>query len=340
MKAAVYYSGEKNLKIEDWTRPDPRAGEVLVKITACGVCHTDLHYLEHGVPTFKKPPLVLGHEGAGVVAEVGQGVDGVKVGQRVLIPAVISCGRCEYCRRGRENICVSMEMFGNNRDGCYAEYVTAPAKDLFAMPDSIPLEEGCVIADALSTPYHAVRNRGQVQAGEVVVVLGCGGVGINVVQVAAASGAIVFAVDVSDRKLQWAKEFGAAEVYNTSGREALKELRKLTGGGGPDIVFEAIGKTATIQLAYDLVRPGGRVCVIGYTAETMPFSPAKLMYREVSIFGSLGCRGVDYPPLIRLVERGKLDCKRLVTHRFPLERIHEAFELMKAGESLRSVVLP
>lgn len=339
MKAAVYYAGEKKLRIEEWPRPVPGQGEVLVKITACGVCHTDLHYLEHGVPTFKKPPLVLGHEGAGVVEEVGPGADGLKKGQRVLIPAVISCGRCEYCRRGRENICSSMEMFGNNRDGCYAEYVTAPAKDLFVMPDSIPLEEGCVIADALSTPYHAVKNRGQVQVGEVAVVLGCGGVGINVVQIASAAGAVVIAVDVADRKLQWAKEFGASEIYNPSGRDALKELRKLT-SGGPDIIFEAIGKPATIQLAYDLVRPGGRVCVIGYTAETLPFSPAKLMYREVSIFGSLGCRLVDYPPLIRLVEKGKLNCRRLVTHRFPLERIDEAFELMKSGESLRSVVLP
>lgn len=339
MKAAVYYTGEKKLRIEDWPRPVPGAGEVLVRIVACGVCHTDLHYLEHGVPTFKKPPLVLGHEGAGIVEEVGTGVETLTKGRRVLIPAVVSCGHCEYCRRGRENICTTMQMFGNNRDGCYAEYVTAPAKDLFLLPDSIPLEEGCVIADALSTPYHAVKNRGRVELGEVAVVLGCGGVGVNVVQVAAAAGAIVTAVDVADRKLEWAKEFGASQTYNPTGREALKELRKMT-GGGPDIVFEAIGKSATIQLAYDLVRPGGRVCVIGYSAEAFPFSPAKLMYREVSIFGSLGCRGVDYPPLIRLVEKGKLDCRRMVTHRLPLERIDEAFDLMKSGESLRSVVLP
>lgn len=339
MKAAVYYSGEKKLRIEDWPTPEPAAGEVLVRIAACGVCHTDLHYLEHGVPTFKKPPLVLGHEGAGTVTAVGAGVDSPKVGQRVLIPAVISCGRCEYCRRGRENICSTMEMFGNNRDGCYAEYVTAPAKDVFLMPESIPLEEGCVIADALSTPFHAVKNRGQVQAGEVVLVLGCGGVGINVVQIAAAVGAIVIAVDVSERKLEWARQFGASETYNPAGRDALKELRKLT-SGGPDIVFEAIGKPVTIQLGYDVVRPGGRVCVIGYTAESMPFSPAKLMYREVSMFGSLGCRLVDYPPLIKLVAAGKINCSRLVTHRMPLDKIDEAFELMKAGESLRSVVLP
>jgi 6-hydroxycyclohex-1-ene-1-carbonyl-CoA dehydrogenase len=342
MKAAVFLGPNQPLKLDSWLTPTIKPYEVLVKVSACGVCHTDLHYIDHGVPTFKKPPLVLGHEPSGTVAQVGNEVTNLKEGDRVLLPAVLTCGTCEYCRTGRENICQTMVMFGNNVDGAYAEYVAAPAKDVFHLPSEIPLEEGCIIADAISTPYHAVKNRGEVRGGDAVVVVGCGGVGINVVQVAAAFGGIVIAVDVSDKKLAWAKTFGATHTVNpTKVENVVKEIKKLTGGGA-DVAFEVIGKPQTIETAFGTLRKGGRLVVVGYSAEDIKLSAAKIMYFEMDVRGSLGCRPVDYPRLIELCRIGKIKVKELVTQKFPLERINEAFDLLRSHDenALRSIVIP
>jgi len=340
MKAAVFHGAGVGLRIEEIPRPKVGSDQVLVKVAACGVCHTDLHYIEHGVPTFKKPPIVLGHEASGIVEEAGAEVRILSKGQRVLIPAVLTCGKCVYCRMGRENICANMTMLGNHIDGAYAEYVAVPAKDLLELPASLPLEEASIIADATSTPYHAVKNRARVQPGDSVVIFGCGGVGINAVQLAAAAGGYVIAVDINDRKLAWASEFGAAKVINASKVERVsKEVKKLTGGGA-DIAMEVIGNPKTIEEAFECVRVGGRLCVVGYTHEAISLIAGKIMFKEIEIVGSLGCRPLDYAPLIRMVEQGKIDIKRQVTHRFPLDQLARAFEVMKEGVLLRSIVIP
>jgi len=340
MKAVVFHGSDKGLKIEDIPVPTISDDQILVKVAACGVCHTDLHYIEHGVPTFKKPPIVLGHEASGTVDKVGANVTNVKAGQRVLIPAVLTCGRCTACRQGRENICSSMMMVGNHFDGAYAEYVAVPAKDVLDLPEAIPLEEASIIADAISTPYHAVKNRARVRPGDTVVIFGCGGVGINAVQMAAAAGGRVIAVDVNPRKLEWATEFGAAQTINAQEVERVsKAVKKLTGGGA-DIAMEVIGNPRTIEEAFECVRVGGRLCVVGYTNEAISIVAGKIMFKELEVVGSLGCRPVDYVPLIRMVADGKIDVKRQVTHRFPLDKLGEAFEAMKEGVSLRSIVVP
>lgn len=339
MKAAMFYKSGEPLKIEEVQEPELEIGEVLVKVSACGVCHTDLHYMDHGVPTFKSPPLILGHEPSGVVEEVGEGVEAISKGDRVLIPPVFTCGSCFFCRTGRENICANMLMLGNHMDGAYAEYVKAPAKDVFILPSQIPLEEGSIIADAVSTPYHAVKNRAGVQPGDVVAVFGCGGVGINVIQISAASGAHVIAVDISDKKLEWAREFGASEVVNPEEVEKVsKEIKKLTGGGA-DIAIEAIGNPGTIEDAFNSLRSGGRLCVIGYTPESFKLSGAKLMFREMEVIGSLGCRPVDYPPLLKMAAEGKIKIKPQVTHRFSLQEINAAFDTLRSGDCLRCIVV-
>ncbi|TET80075.1 alcohol dehydrogenase, partial [candidate division TA06 bacterium] len=162
MKAAVFRGPKQPLKIEDVDKPEPKPNEIVVKVAACGVCMTDLHYIDHGVPTFKKPPMILGHEPSGIVDKAGDEVKTFKPGDRVIIPPVFSCGYCKNCREGRENICENMQMMGNNFDGAYAEYVAVNSKDCISLPEDLPLEESAVIADALSTPYHAVKNRGRV----------------------------------------------------------------------------------------------------------------------------------------------------------------------------------
>jgi 6-hydroxycyclohex-1-ene-1-carbonyl-CoA dehydrogenase len=340
MKAVVFHGPDKGLKVEDIPVPKIADDQILVKVAACGVCHTDLHYIEHGVPTFKKPPIVLGHEASGIVEEVGADVTNVRKDQRVLIPAVLTCGRCPACRQGRENICFNMQMVGNHFDGAYAEYVAVPAKDVLDLPESVPLEESSIIADAISTPYHAVKNRAQVKPGDTVVVFGCGGVGINAVQMASAAGGQVIAVDVNPRKLEWALEFGAASAINPQEVERVsKEVKKLTNGGA-DIAMEVIGNPRTIEEAFECVRVGGRLCIVGYTHEAISIVAGKIMFKELEVVGSLGCRPVDYVPLIRMVEQGKIDVERQVTHRFSLDEIGKAFEVMKEGLSLRSIVVP
>ncbi|MDI6733713.1 MAG: zinc-binding dehydrogenase [Planctomycetota bacterium] len=339
MQAAVFYAPHQPLKIEEYPIPKPATDEVLIKVSACGVCHTDLHYIDHGVPTFKNPPLILGHEISGTVAEIGSNVKNLKVNDRVLLPAVLTCGACEFCRTGRENICKTMIMFGNHIDGGYAEFVKAPAKDVFILPQEIPLEEGCIIADAISTPYHAVKNRAQVKPGDVVAVFGCGGVGINLVQLSHSCGATVIAIDIIDKKLDWAKQFGATYILNASKfPDIAKEIRKIT-NGGVDIAFEAIGNPTTMTSAYNSLRKGGRLCVVGYSDKDFLISSAKLMFFEMEIVGSLGCRPVDYPRLIEMARIGKIKVSPLVTHRFTLSEINSAFESLRKGEPLRAIVV-
>jgi 6-hydroxycyclohex-1-ene-1-carbonyl-CoA dehydrogenase len=341
MKAAVFYEPNKPLKIEEVDTPKIESHEILVKIAACGVCNTDLHYIDHGVPTFKKPPMILGHEPSGIVEEVGSDVKNFKAGDRVLIPPVFSCGYCDNCRLGRENICFNMVMLGNHIDGAFAEYTKVPAKDCQHLPEDLPLEESSIIADAISTPYHAVKNRAQVKPGDSVVVFGCGGVGINVVQVAAAAGGSVIAVDIMDKKLEMAKKLGAQQTINSSGKEdkaLLKEIRGLTGGGA-DISIEAIGNPKTIELANGAVKAGGLHCQVGYTHHSVPINAGRLMFREIEIKGSLGCRPVDYPKIIEMVRTGKIQLEPVVTHKFKLDDIEKSFELMRKGESLRSIIV-
>ena len=341
MKAAVFHGPNQSLKIEEVETPKVGPQEILVKIAACGVCNTDLHYIDHGVPTFKQPPMILGHEPSGIVEDVGSEVENFKAGDRVLIPPVFSCGYCDNCRLGRENICFNMLMLGNHIDGAYAEYAKAPAKDCQHLPQDLPIEESSIIADAISTPYHAVKNRAQVKPGDTVVVFGCGGVGINVVQMAAAAGGFVIAVDIVDKKLEIAQQLGAQHAINATDKEdkaLLKEIRGLTGGGA-DISIEAIGNPKVIELAQGAVKAGGCHCQVGYTHHNVAVNAGRLMFREIEIKGSLGCRPVDYPKIIEMARTGKIQLKPVVTHRFKLEEINDAFELMRKGEALRSIVV-
>jgi len=326
MKAAVFEKVKEPLKLDD-NYPDPNISgdmkQAIIEIEACGVCHTDFGYLEHGVPTVKKPPLILGHEISGRIRDVSEDVTTFKVGDHVIIPAVLSCGHCVNCRTGRENICLNQIMLGNHIDGGFAEQIKVPIKDVVHLPTEMSLEESCIISDA-------------------VVVIGCGGIGLNVVQNVKVAGGLPIAVDIVPEKLEIAKQIGAVETVNAKDKEdrdIVGAIRKITGGGA-DIAFEAIGHPATMKQAFNSLRTGGRLVAVGYSPKRWDgFDIGRVMFREMEIMGSLGCRPVDYPNIINLVKNGSLQLKPLITHRFPLSEINEAFDVMRRGEGIRILIL-
>jgi 6-hydroxycyclohex-1-ene-1-carbonyl-CoA dehydrogenase len=309
-------------------------------VAACGFCHTDLHYLDHGVATAKTPPLILGHEISGVVEELGPGSSPWSVGDRVLVTSVIPCGNCEFCRSGRENICPSLQMPGNHIDGGFAEYVRVPTRALVPLPADLALASSAVIADALTTPYHAVVHRARVRSGDWVVVVGCGGVGINAVQFAAAAGANVIAVDLRAEKREAARHLGAAEALDPAEFPDLgREVRKRSDGGA-DVALEVVGKPETVSTALSTLRRGGRLCVVGYSDSVAPIPLNRLMFFEYEIVGSLGCRPVDYPRVIEMVRKGKVDLKAVITASIPLDRVGEAAEDLRNGKGFRTLIVP
>jgi 6-hydroxycyclohex-1-ene-1-carbonyl-CoA dehydrogenase len=340
MRAAVLEPGASRLVVTDVPRPAPGPAEVVVRVAGCGFCHTDLHYLDHGVRMAKPPPVVLGHEVSGTVEERGSEVADSWVGQRVVVPAVVPCGRCGLCQTGRGNICPDLRMLGNHIDGGFAEFVRVPADVLTVLPPEIDLVNGSVIADALSTPYHAVVHRARVRAGEWVAVVGCGGVGMNLVQFARAAGANVIAIDVAAPKRALARRLGAVEAIDPNETPDVPRAVRGVAPGGVDVAFEAVGRPATIELAVATLRRGGRACLVGYSDAPAPLPVHKIMFLEYSIVGSLGCRPADYPRVVELVRRGRVALDPLVTGRVPLDRVNDAADRLRRGEGLRTVVVP
>ncbi len=345
LRAAIFEKVKAPLKLLDYY-PSPdisdELGKAIIEVVACGVCHTDIGYLDHGVPTVKTPPLILGHEISGRVKEISEDVINFKKGDHVIIPAVLSCGYCSNCRVGRENICSNQQMIGNHINGGFAEQIKVPVKDIHHLPTELSLEESCIISDAVSTPYHAVKNRAQVRPGDWTVVFGCGGIGLNVIQNVKIAGGLPIAVDLVPKKLEVAKQLGAITTIladDLDEKKVVGTIRKLTGGGA-DIAIEAIGKPSTMKQAFNSLRTGGRLVAVGYSPRRWDgFDIGRVMFREMEVRGSLGCRPVDYPRIIELVKIGSLVLNPLITHRFSLSEINEAFDVMRRGEGIRTIIL-
>lgn len=340
MKAAIFHGGGRPLTFEEWPTPEAGPGELVVRVSACGLCHTDLHYLDHGVPTFKTPPIILGHEAAGHITQIGGNVRGWTVGQPVLLPAVFTCGACTMCGTGRANICEKMLMLGNHTDGAFAEYIKVPAREVIALPADLDPVEMAIVGDAVTTAYHAVVNRTQVRAGDRVAIFGCGGVGLSAVQFAAMQGAHVTAVDLEDAKLAIARDLGAADTVNPRQYpETVKELKRRS-GGGMDRTMECIGNPVTIQQAQGALRTGGRLTIVGFCGKAVELSAAKIMFQEQEVIGSLGCRPADFPRVIDLIRQGRFRLAPLVTARRPLSELPQALDDLRAGRGIRTVILP
>lgn len=312
-------------------------GEALVRVRHVGVCGTDLK-IRAGRLGLDVLPLVMGHEIAGEVAEVGADVRGVAPGDRVAVNFYVTCGRCRFCRSGRETLCPDVRQHGFTTDGGFAEYVRTPAANLCALPAAIPLERACILADAVATSYHAVTRRAQVRPGTTVALVGVGGVGLHALQIARLAGAWTIAVDVSDARLELARTLGADVVVDARSGPFHEAVRRHTGGEGVDVVLEFVGSAATLPESLESLGRAGRLVFVGYTPE-VPLSvfPHRLVRGEVEIVGSRANTTQELRETIDLVARGRV--RPVVDRIFPLEEIEEAFAALREGRALgRNVV--
>jgi S-(hydroxymethyl)glutathione dehydrogenase/alcohol dehydrogenase len=356
MKALILAEVGGPLRLEDIPRPQPRPGEVLVQVAACGVCHTDLHVIK-GEVTFPLP-CVLGHEISGVVAEVAPDVKTVSSGDAVVCSFIMPCGVCQYCVRGRDDLCETF--FAMNRlkgtlydgesrlrrtdnsplamysMGGLAEYAVIPATDVFPAPANVPLPDACILGCAIMTAYGALKNQARLQPNESLAVVGTGGVGSNVIQLARAFGASqIIAVDIRDDKLAAAQELGATHGLNAAQVDPVAEVMKLTGGRGVDVAIEALGRPETVVSAFMMSRDGGRVVVVGIApgTTTAGIEITRLVRRGIQLMGSYGSRvRTDMPDVLGLAAHGLINPTRSITQRYRLEQADDAYARLNRGE--------
>jgi S-(hydroxymethyl)glutathione dehydrogenase/alcohol dehydrogenase len=342
----------------------PRGGEVLVRVAAAGVCHSDIRLVD-GQLGPGRWPMVLGHEGAGVIEAVGEGVVGLAPGDHVVFCMVAACGVCAACRAGRRTLCepvgvqslAGMLPDGTSRlraaDGtilqheltiaCFAEYAVVSASAAIAIPDDVPLWQAALLGCSVVTGFGAVAHAAGVRIGERVAVIGCGGVGLQVIAAARLAGAAtIIAVDRRTEKLEHALRRGATHVVDAGAGDAAEVIASLT-GGGVDHAFEVVGTAATIRAAWDSVRPGGTAIVVGLVPKGTEVSlPAIEFLSEKSIIGSYygsADPAQSFPGLVELVRSGRLELADMVSHLIDLEDVPEALERLRRGEGDRSVII-
>ena len=325
----------------------PAPDEVIVEVAGCGVCHTDVGFAYDGVPTRHPLPLVLGHEIAGRVVEAGE-LAAQWVGRNVIVPAVIPCGKCAACLAGRSTICAKQFMPGNDGHGGFATHVRVPARGLCRVPDQLPsgitAEMLSVVADAVSTPYEAIRRAG-LCANDVAVFVGVGGVGGFGVQIAAAKGAAVVAVDVDQQRLDLAAQHGASLALNArevDEKELKKRVRafaKESGKKGIGLkVFETSGTPAGQQTAFNLLDFGGYLAVVGFTPKKAELRLSNLMALDATARGNWGCPPEQYPAALQLVLDGKVALAPYVEER-PLAEAPQVLEAVAHHQLKRRVIL-
>jgi S-(hydroxymethyl)glutathione dehydrogenase/alcohol dehydrogenase len=358
MKAAVLYEPHTPLRVEDLDLEGPKAEEVRVKMVGSGVCHSDYHRID-GHTEIDTLPFVLGHEGAGVVTEVGPGVTDLAPGDHVVFSLTPQCGRCRRCTAGRPNLCEGTGGISGaiptgtgrfSKDGVpyyhalstFAEETVVSSEFAIKIRDDVPLEKAVLIGCGVMTGVGAVINRAKVEAGSMVAVLGCGGVGLNVVQGAVlASASKIIAVDKVDFKLKKAEELGATHVINVDREDPVKRIIELTDGGA-DYAFEVVGFPEIVRQAFESLRPGGPAVMLGVPPTGVDIAvPGRPLFLDRTLMGTFYGAGrprLDFPWLLELYLDGRLKLDELITRYRPLNEINEAFEDMATGVAARTVI--
>ena len=339
---ALLLSDYKKLSVVDMPTPDIGDEDVLVRVRACGICGSDIHGYD-GSTGRRIPPLVMGHEAAGVIERTGRSVQHFKAGDRVTFDSTVSCGTCDFCNRGQINLCDNRTVLGVScgdyrRHGAFAEYVSVPARILYRLPDSLPFERAALI-EAVSIAVHAV-SRHLPKPDETVVVVGAGMIGVLVIQVLKAKGCRhIVAVDIDDDKLALARRMGAEGTLNAQTSDVAAAVRELTAGRGADASFEVVGRTDTVLAAIRSVRKGGTVVLIGNLSPKVELPLQEVVSREISVLGSCASNG-EYPECIDLLARGAVDVEPLISLRAPLDEGPALFERLYGGDrSLMKVII-
>jgi Zn-dependent alcohol dehydrogenase len=362
-KAVIARELGKPVVVEQIQVEAPRHGEVTIRLAACGVCHSDLS-ATNGTITYPLP-LVLGHEGAGVVVEVGDGVDDFAVGDHVISSFVSMCGHCHYCQTGRPQLCVqSLQAMYTLPDGTVrtrdsagkdlnvfsgcgvmAEVATVHRGNVVKIDQQMPLDRAALISCGVMTGVGAAVNTAKVEAGSIAVVFGCGGVGLNAVQGCAIAGAgMIVAVDMSDDNLELATKFGATHTFNTTGQEdAAKKLHKLTGGGA-DYAFDCVGLGKVSEMAWRILRRGGTAVIVGIAGpkDQISLNAQAVAVSEKTLTGSYYGSArpqLDFPRLIGLYRSGRLKLDELITRTYSIDQAPEAFADLAAGKKGRGMIV-
>jgi 6-hydroxycyclohex-1-ene-1-carbonyl-CoA dehydrogenase len=333
-------------ELKESPMPTINESEAIVKVAGCGVCHTDISFWHQGVKTKMDLPLTLGHEISGTVV---QGPSHL-IGKNVIVPAVLPCGECDLCKKGRSNICQSQLMSGNDFHGGFASHIKVPHKYLCPVPDSIlknyKLEELSVIADAISTPYQVMK-KSELEAGDLAIVIGVGGVGVYGALIAKIMGAKVIALDISDEKLALAKQNGVDATLNTKGmdfRDIKAKVKELANEiGAPKYgwkIFEISGTKIGQETAFGLLTFTSTISIVGFTMDKVEARLSNLMAFDAKLIGTWGCKPELYPEVVELIASGKLQIKDFV-QTFPMSQINEVFANTLAHKySKRSVMVP
>jgi L-iditol 2-dehydrogenase len=333
MKALVL-KDYRRFSVEEVPIPTIGPDDVLVRVRACGICGSDVHGFD-GSTGRRRPPIIMGHEASGEIAEAGTAVARWKKGDRVTMDSTIYCGQCWHCMRGELNLCDQRRVLGVSceeyrRDGAFAEYVSVPERILHRLPDALSFEHSAV-SEAVSVAVHAVRNA-KLEPGASVTVVGAGMIGLLVIQVLKAQGSSqIIAVDIDDTRLQLARRLGATAVVNPASLSPADAIRRMTAGRGADASFEVVGLSSTLGTAVECVRKGGRVILIGNLEAKAQLPLQAVVTREISLIGSCASAG-EYPESLELIASGKVDVASFISATPSLEDGAAWFERLHAGE--------
>jgi L-iditol 2-dehydrogenase len=333
MKALVLKE-YRQFAIEDFPVPTLQPNEVLVRVRACGICGSDVHGMD-GSSGRRIPPIVMGHEAAGVIAEIGSAVTGWKKDDRVTFDSTVSCGECWYCRRSEINLCENRRVLGVScgeyrRHGAFAEYVAVPQRILYRLPDNLSFEQAAMV-EAVSVAVHAVE-RTPLELNGAVAVVGTGMIGLLVVQVLRARGCgKIIAIDLDEEKLALASRLGATHTIKASETDLQERIRALTAGRGADAVFEVVGLPATVKTAIESVRKGGSVTLVGNLKPQAELPLQAVVTRQITLIGTCASAG-EYPACLDLIASGKVNVTEFISATPPLEEGASWFERLYAGE--------
>jgi len=339
---ALLLSDYKKLSVVEMPTPEIGDDDVLVRVRACGICGSDIHGYD-GSTGRRIPPLVMGHEAAGIIERVGRGVTEFTAGDRVSFDSTVSCGICDFCRRGQINLCDNRTVLGVScgdyrRHGAFAEYVAVPSRILYKLPESLPFERAALL-EAVSVAVHAV-NRHVPQPGDTCLVIGSGMIGVLLIQVLKAKGVRhIIAVDVDPQKLALAQRLGATHTLDPNLGDVPSAVRDLTGGNGADVSFEVVGHSDTVATSINSLRKGGTVVLVGNLSPTVGLPLQVVVSREISVLGSCASSG-EIPECIDLLARGVVDVDPIISLKATLDEGPELFARLHGGDpTLMKVII-